>query len=123
MSVLGLRGDKQDDPDLYPVRLPSSPNDFIKIEGMRPRRAGNLCALESIPADSISSPTASNVSSDLPRMQINQLDDIKVQKRPITALTFSRANSRASTDSIEAVDLDVAYRPPVERLPKPGEYQ
>lgn len=32
ISVLHLRGQEQDDPDLHPIRLASEPLDLIKVE-------------------------------------------------------------------------------------------
>lgn len=143
VSILELRGDEQDDPDLYPVLLPGESFDQVKKEGFQKRGDPRL----SIDASSYTlSPTSSNLSINSP------CHPAKLQQQGLYydsgyqgSIGNSRENSRPSSEFsgekgilkhpvkvqrvsgtlnmpmgyIEAVDIDPTYRPPVERHPKP----
>lgn len=112
MSILALRGDEEDDPDLYPVRLPAD-SETIKMEPISRQNTGASQSMESL----ILSPTSSSVSFNSPRVPESKLA-AKVSKSPITVPRVATGDS-FSTGFIEAVDIDPTYRPPAERPPKP----
>lgn len=144
MSILGLRGDEQDDPDLYPVILPGDSFDQVKKEGSAKPGDPRL----SIDASAYTlSPTSSNVSINSPchppqLQQQGHFYDSGYQG----SMGNSRDNSRPSSEFsgekmilkhpvkvqrisggsnlpmgyIEAVDIDPTYRPPAERPQKPS---
>ncbi|OJJ39253.1 hypothetical protein ASPWEDRAFT_49287 [Aspergillus wentii DTO 134E9] len=148
VSILGLRGDEQDDPDLFPVELPGDSPE-IKKEGRLfqnpwPPRA----SLDTTPAPVIQtlSPSASNASINSPlhplhrnlsnpsydsayqgslessrgSSQLSEASGEKVlARRPMKVQRLSPENTKMSMGYIEAVDIDPTYRPPSERPPKP----
>ncbi|KAJ5555923.1 hypothetical protein N7513_003565 [Penicillium frequentans] len=95
VSILGLRGEEGDDPDLYPVRL--LPDD-------------NLVKIETLQCQNISS----NISK-LPSLGPSQAEEMRS-----TAVQRKLSNnSRESTGFIEAVGIDVTFRPPAKRACQP----
>jgi hypothetical protein len=110
VSVLALRGDEEDDPDLYPVRLPTE-SESVKMEPLSRQNTGASQSMESL----ILSPTSSNVSLNSPRFNGRPLPG-KEAKGPIV---IPRGLDDPRTGYIEAIDIDPTYRPPVERAPKP----
>ncbi|KAJ5239746.1 hypothetical protein N7468_004365 [Penicillium chermesinum] len=91
MSILALRGDEEDDPDLYPVRLPEGeykPDTFASQ------------SLESLISPTTSNPSTSSFSS---RMRSSK-------GKPSTVPRLS-SGDRVSQGFIEAVDIDPTYRP------------
>jgi hypothetical protein len=133
VSNLNLQGDEQDDPDLFPVQLPSgtplsNKKPELTLRGTRPS------------IDGVLSPAASNLSNS-PRNVWNQIPgqfqydsgyqgsmgSSRGSSIPTSEISSSRPVKvqRASTDPnvstgyIEAVDIDPTYRPPAERSPKP----
>ncbi|KAJ5887961.1 hypothetical protein N7495_008002 [Penicillium taxi] len=106
MSSLALRGDPQDDPDMYPIQLPTE-GEFVKVEPLR-RQSTGLSSASLIP-----SPTSSHVSlNNSPHMHAGHFG-----MREKQSTVIPREN--ISTGYIEAVDIDPTYRPPAERPPKP----
>ncbi|KAF3386504.1 Grainyhead-like protein 2, partial [Penicillium rolfsii] len=113
MSILALRGDEEDDPDLFPVRLPAE-GESIKVEPLSRQNTGASHSMESL----ILSPTSSNVSVNSPQVHESKLAGTKDVKNPTTVRRVAKGDS-ISTGFIEAVDIDPTYRPPAERPPKP----
>jgi hypothetical protein len=117
MSVLALRGDEEDDPDLYPVRLPAD-GETLKVELLGRQNTSALQSMES----SIPSPSSSSVSFNSPQVHESKLAAaLKDSKNPTTVPRVTIDDS-ISTGFIEAVDIDPTYRPPAERPPKPSMY-
>ncbi|KAJ5674122.1 hypothetical protein N7462_009561 [Penicillium macrosclerotiorum] len=114
VSILALRGEEQDDPDLYPVRLPAE-GEFIKTETLFRQNKSASQSVESL----ILSPTSSNVSLNSPRFKADQLAALNDSMNSKTVQRVVSRDPRISTGSIEAVDIDPTYRPPAERPPKP----
>lgn len=114
MSILALRGDEEDDPDLYPVRLLAE-GETIKEEPLGRQNTGASQSMESL----ILSPTSSSVSLNSPRVPENKLAAVKDSKSPTTVPRVATGDS-ISMGFIEAVDIDPTYRPPAERPPKPS---
>lgn len=128
ISHLNLQGDEQDDPDLFPVHLPSDVPDLSRKSGLQTRT-------QSSAEDAMLSPANSNLSTN--QTPANAQSDSGYQG----SMDSSRSNSvpssevslahpvkiqRVSTDAdvsagcIEAVDIDPTYRPPSEQTPKPS---
>lgn len=127
ISHLNLQGDEQDDPDLFPVHLPSDVSDVSRKSGLQ--------TIQSSADDAMLSPANSNLSTN--QTPANAQSDSGYQG----SMDSSRSNSvptsevslahpakvqRVSTDPnvsagcIEAVDIDPTYRPPLEQAPKPS---
>ncbi|GLA52470.1 hypothetical protein AnigIFM63604_009332 [Aspergillus niger] len=140
VSILGLRGEEQDDPDLFPVMLPES-REFLKRENSR----GSRFSIDGASLHAVS-PTSSSISINSPCHPTNLQSNMFYDSAYHGSLSTSRENSRpcsevlgdkatlkhpvkvpkvASTDGgapmgfIEAVDIDPTYRPPTERPVKP----
>lgn len=109
VSVLALRGDPEDDPDLFPVRLPAE-SDGIKVEGLNLQNNSASHSMESL----ILSPTSSNASFSSPHLGNKNLNSSGVHKI---------AKENRQVGYIEAVDIDTTYRPPAERPPKPSKFE
>ncbi|KAJ5287948.1 hypothetical protein N7478_003634 [Penicillium angulare] len=110
LSILALRGEDRDDPDLYPVRLPAE-GESAKSDTLNRQNPSASQAMESL----ILSPTSSNASLNSPRISSAQF----MKERNSTAIPRVESTDRVSQGFIEAVDIDPTYRPPAERPPKP----
>ena len=128
-SSLNMQGDKQDDPDLFPVQLPnddahnSSKN--LGLQALRGTQPSFDAPVPS-PASSSSRPftsqqtntdsgyqtSLSSRSSSLPGSDFSLSHPVKVQR--------INSESNSSAGYIEAVDFDPTYRPPAERRIKPS---
>lgn len=115
MSILALRGDKEDDPDLYPVRLPTD-GDVVKTEPLGRLNTDDLQSMESW----MLSPTSSNISLNSPRMTAGQLASLKELKKPTVVTRIASSDPNVSNGFIEAIEIDPTYRPPADRPPKPS---
>ena len=124
VSILYLRGDELDDPDLHPVSLPGEPTDLTKVEARDSSAWQNRSERNSVTGSSLMSPSPSSMS---------------LQSLPSGAAGGSQwvdahggdASSRRRSDNvtkvpkqgdggwIEAVGVDPAYRPPPEKAVKP----
>lgn len=116
VSILALRGDEGDDPDLYPVRLPAE-GDFVKTDGLGRQNVGSSHSVESL----MLSPTSSHVSLNSPRARTNHLANLEKLKGPTVVSKLSPGDAKVGV--IEAVDIDPTYRPPAERPPKPSKFR
>lgn len=149
ISILGLRGEERDDPDLFPVHLPGDVNDFVKFEPLsRTTTFDSRHSIDGTSAASVLSPTSSSISMNSPRaahrqlsvvqydsgysasqdnsprqscMSRNSSDEKLLLSHPIKIQKPDGSSSQLSTGYIEAVDIDPTYRPPAERPPKPSE--
>lgn len=123
VSILGLRGDKHDDPDLHPVFFPDDPVHFIKTEGPDREGADDSYLMESASTDFIHSPINSSVSFSLLLKELHELDGSKnpiVPQHSTTVAKIVRADFKLPGEPIQVVDIDATYRPPAGRLPKPS---
>uniref|UniRef100_A0A093VL02 Grainyhead-like protein 2 like n=1 Tax=Talaromyces marneffei PM1 TaxID=1077442 RepID=A0A093VL02_TALMA len=129
VSVLGLRGDDQDDPDLFPVVLPGDLQEF-KFEGLSRRSTReSLCSNDAASGIShILSPSNSSLSNtNSPRRppetqlsnQIYMSQDEGMEWSNAALPTQPVKVKKGATGYIEAIDIDPTYRPPAERPPKP----
>ncbi|KAE8145145.1 CP2 transcription factor-domain-containing protein [Aspergillus avenaceus] len=142
VSILGLRGDEQDDPDLYPVQLPEA-REYVKEGKPGPRfsvdgSAGfptlsptNSCISLSSTCHTptVQSQTATfydsgyqcsvNTSTETSRHGSEVCGDKTVLKHPMKIQRVATADGDMPMGFIEAVDIDPTYRPPADRQPKP----
>ncbi|KAL4885144.1 CP2 transcription factor-domain-containing protein [Aspergillus karnatakaensis] len=131
VSILGLRGEEQDDPDMYPVQLPET-RDFTKKEfrGARQFNLDRNALQEFSPTSShmsINSPlTAANIvpanlgyDSEYSRQSSEVPENQGFIKHPVKVPKLPSGSGGTSMGYIEAVDIDPTYRPPAERQPRP----
>lgn len=129
ISVLYLRGDELDDPDLHPVALPGDSLDLTKVES----RDANAWRSErsSVAGSSLVSPSPSSlslhsqvsVSATKPHWQEYRQDSTSDPSPPRQGSdqpTKVRQTDEAGnfTGWIEALGVDSAYRPPLDRPTK-----
>ncbi|PTU21774.1 hypothetical protein P175DRAFT_0508692 [Aspergillus ochraceoroseus IBT 24754] len=140
VSVLGLQGDENDDPDMYPVQLPDSRN-YIKKERVSRQFSMDRNTLQTL------SPTSSSMSISSPchppnaqqkgalfesdfydllnapkensRSSSEVQGDRTLLKHPVKVQRVPSGDASAPTGYIKAVDIDPTYRPPAERQPRP----
>lgn len=134
VSVFGLRGDDQDDPDLFPVVLPGESQEF-KFEPLtRQSTRESLYSNDAASAASnILSPTNSSFSTansplrplerQLSSHTFLHHEEGMEWSNPTTVPSQPVKVKKGTTGYIEAIDIDPTYRPPAERPPKPSEYQ
>lgn len=130
-SVLYLRGDELDDPDLHPVSLPGelSPrnrSDAIRDGSNWPRRSGQSSVTSSMVSPSPSSHSATSQASVMGsggawNNGADQTASAETgRKGPENPTKVAKTNDEgALTGWIEALGVDAAYRPPPERREKP----
>lgn len=139
VSVLNLQGDEHDDPD-NPVQLPGEPRKALRVETTGEFQP-NLDAMSATSTLSPRSSIVSMSSSHNPmhvRMSYDSgyhgsLEGSREHSRPCSEdaleklsrspVKISRVNAdpaRQPGEYIEAVDVDTAYQPTPELLPKPG---
>lgn len=111
VSVLALRGEQGDDPDLFPVRMPAD-SDVIKTDGLERLNHNASQSMESL----ILSPSSSNASLNSPR-----LSNFKNLKN--FPGVHKVATEHSTIGYIEAIDIDPTYHPPAERPPKPSKFE
>lgn len=109
VSIFGLRGETFDDPDLYPIQL-SSDGDSPQYGNMSRSSTRELESM--IP----SPPNTNTSSSNSPPTQ-----SLRLAKCPTTIQRIP-AGDQVSRGFIEAVGVDLTYRPPAERPPKPSKF-
>ncbi|KIY02486.1 uncharacterized protein Z520_00951 [Fonsecaea multimorphosa CBS 102226] len=132
VSVLFLRGDPEDDPDMHPVKLPGD-----DPEGKEIVRTGTWESRHSAsdsPTSNAGSPSSSSASQNTPKRKFSDLQQTAILEEgeseydhdPAGGASASRpvkipkteAESVAKPD-LFAVDVDSSYRPPVERPIRP----
>ncbi|KAL4800624.1 CP2 transcription factor-domain-containing protein [Aspergillus venezuelensis] len=128
VSILALRGDEQDDPDLFPVQLPEN-RDFTKKD----IRGGRQFSFDKLQE---ASPTTSSMSINSPinasamqnsifydsefSRQSSEVPESKgFLKHPVKVQRVPSGTGANPMGYIEAVDIDPTYRPPAERQPRP----
>jgi hypothetical protein len=127
VSVLYLRGEEQDDPDLHPVSLPGDSGD-IKVEG---RDATWRSERSSVGGSSLVSPSPSSLSlhsstsvpagssqwQDAQRPSLGEPSSRQLSDQPTKISKTDEAGNLSGW--IEALGVDPAYKPPTERVTKP----
>ncbi|KAF3920710.1 hypothetical protein AA313_de0200243 [Arthrobotrys entomopaga] len=124
VSVLYLRGEEQDDPDLFPVHLPGENHEGFDETWMRRPSATSM--MSSTSASSFVSPSPSSAS--LPShqdFQPNERTDSESFRSLNQRYTSNEvARIKPNNDAgilagwIEAIGIDPSYIPPVDRQPK-----
>jgi len=130
VSVLYLRGEDLDDPDLHPVTLPGESLDLTKATDTRDTAAAwrSRSGQGSVTGSSLVSPSPSSLS-------LHSQMSVGVPGGPWQELRDEPSSSRQGSDQptkvnktddagnlsgwIEALGVDPSYRPPTERAPKP----
>lgn len=132
LSVLYLRGDPEDDPDLFPVKLTGGeePRPLERAKTWESRQSGS----ES-PTSNGESPTPSSASntpkrkfSEIQQSAIQEEDepdeksDVQRSETPERPSKMIKREPEAVRNDILALDVDATYQPPSERPAKPGKY-
>lgn len=130
VSILYLRGDELDDPDLHPVSLPGEPTDLTKVEtrdstAWQARSERNSSATGS----SLVSPSPSSMSlQSLPSAtgagprwgDLRSADPSPPRQHPDQVTKVPRISEAGHLSGwIEALGVDPSYKPPPERAAKP----
>lgn len=143
VSILALRGDDEDDPDLFPVELPEARN-FAKKDGVskaQSNRGGTPSSFQALSpptsAMSLNSPVAAlqrpssvfydsgyagNASSESSRPGSGIHGELPLLNHPVKIQKPASGETNGPMGYIEAVDIDPTYRPPAEQRPKPSKF-
>ncbi|KAI0475432.1 CP2 transcription factor-domain-containing protein [Xylariaceae sp. FL0804] len=123
VSILYLRGEDMDDPDLHPVVLPGEPTDLTKIETKDSSawRSGRSSVVDS----SLVSPSPSSLSLQS-QPAATLAEALSNMEHPAPGQVSDRPTKVAKTDDdgklsgwIEALGVDPSYKPPAETAVKP----
>jgi hypothetical protein len=107
MSILGLRGEEADDPDLYPIRLDGN---TVKLEKASRQPIHDMNSVESmIPSPANTNTSSSNSPPSLPMRSMKHQTTIK--RNP--------SHDGVPRGHLEAFGIDMSYQPPVDLRPKP----
>ncbi|OLN94214.1 Grainyhead-like protein 2-like protein [Colletotrichum chlorophyti] len=131
VSVLYLRGEDLDDPDLHPVSLPGEQGDIAtKVEGRDGPAWQARSGRSSVAGSSLVSPSPSSLSlasqaSAVPNRQWSAFEG-EGSGEPSSRQGSDQPSKITKTDDagnlsgwIEALGVDTSYRPPSERVAKP----
>lgn len=143
VSILALRGDTEDDPDLFPVELPEARN-LVKRDnvgkawsngGGTPSSFQALSPTASAmsvtsPATTLQQPSSvfydsgymGNTSSENSRPGSGVHGEPPFLNHPVKIQKPASGDANAPMGYIEAVDIDPTYRPPAEQRPKPSKF-
>ncbi|KIW11131.1 hypothetical protein PV08_10431 [Exophiala spinifera] len=130
ISVLFLRGDAEDDPDLHPVKLPGDDPDMKEI--VRTTTWESRPSVSDSPTSNAGSPSTSSASQATPKKKFSQLQHSAIQEegeseaenRPTTSTSRLIKIPKTEPDSASkkdlfAVDVDSSYHPPIEKPIRP----
>lgn len=127
VSVLYLRGDDLDDPDLHPVGLAGEPTDLTKVESKDSVAWKLRSARSSVGGSSLVSPSPSSLSMNSQSANTTQWNDFSGSGEPSASRRVADVPTkirRPDVDGnlsgwIEALGVDPSYKPPIERPVKP----
>jgi hypothetical protein len=137
VSYLYLKGEPEDDPDLFPVQLTGDSQEMTPItrQGTWESKPSATSGVSSPSGSQDISPTSSSASatpkrkfSGLQQSTIHEEDDEQIQQQTATSASISpvqtfkvQKTQRDSTprSPLTALDVDVDYHPPSERPIKP----
>ncbi|KAI0179766.1 CP2 transcription factor-domain-containing protein [Hypoxylon sp. FL1284] len=131
VSILYLRGDDLDDPDLHPVALAGEPADLTKVEskdGVAWQVRSARSARSSIGSSLVSpSPSSKSLQSPANAGQWNEFQGVQgAPERSTSRITSDLPTKVSKTDDdgsfsgwIEALGVDHSYKPPTDRPAKP----
>lgn len=135
VSVLFLRGDPEDDPDLHPVSLPGDDPDMKGI--VRTTTWESRQSASDSPTSNAGSPASSSASQVTPKRKFSEVQQSAIQEEgeseydngpsgatsrsPSGAVKIPKIEAESVPESdLLAVDVDNSYRPPAERPLRPG---
>ncbi|KAK5031084.1 hypothetical protein LTS07_004819 [Exophiala sideris] len=133
VSILFLRGDPEDDPDLCPVKLPGNDPDMKEI--VRTSTWESRQSATDSPTSDAGSPRSSSASQTTPKRKYSQMQQPAIQEEgeseyeaePSRSLSAPRPvkipkteAESASKSDLFAVDVDSSYQPPIEKPIRPG---
>lgn len=121
VSILYLRGEDVDDPDLHPVSLPGDMSPPTKLEVARDGSNWQARSTKSSVTGSMISPSPSSLSLASQASGMWQTMDNTTSGKGLEQLSRVNRTDDAGTLSgwIEALGVDPSYRPPQEQLEKP----
>ncbi|KAH8668852.1 CP2 transcription factor [Xylariales sp. PMI_506] len=130
VSVLYLRGEERDDPDLHPVSLAGEPTDLTKVESKDSGAWQVRSGQSSVAGSSLVSPSPSSMSLHSQASVAgakSQWNDFQSTADPSPPHPASDQGTRVGKYDdagnligwIEALGVDASYRPPLERPVKP----
>ena len=139
VSILYLRGAEQDDPDLHPVQLPGEPWDLTKVESDNPnwqQRPSGRSAGSTADTSSLVSPSPSSVSLQSQAMGMpataqwrefhshggdgHASNPQQLASPPDQITKIPKTDDAGGLSGwIEALGVDAAYRPPMEKPLRP----
>ncbi|KAI0107407.1 CP2 transcription factor [Hypoxylon sp. NC0597] len=127
VSILYLRGDDLDDPDLHPVSLPGEPADLTKVDSKDTAMWKLRSARSSVASSSLVSPSPSSMSLHSQTANLNQWNGFQSSGEASTSRRASDMPVKVpKTDEdgnlsgwIEALGVDPSYKPPTEKPVKP----
>ncbi|KAI0835980.1 CP2 transcription factor-domain-containing protein [Hypoxylon sp. FL0890] len=127
VSILYLRGDDLDDPDLHPVSLPGEPTDLTKVESKDSAAWRLRSARSSVAGSSLVSPSPSSMSMHSQSANPSQWNDFQGSGETSASRRTSDMPVKVpKTDDdgnlsgwIEALGVDPSYKPPTEKPVKP----
>jgi hypothetical protein len=130
VSVLFLRGEPEDDPDLHPVQLPGDDPDSKKL--VRTNTWESRQSTSDSPG-SRDSPSASSSSQATPKRKLSEMLQSTIHEEPESGFDNEQLGSRPTSypvkkqemdetqvkSNIFAVDVDSSYQPPREKSTRP----
>lgn len=126
VSILYLKGEERDDPDLHPVTLAGEPTDLTKVESKDSASWQVRSGRSSVANSSLVSPSPSHMSlqsqaSVAPKAQWNDFTTSSEPAAPTEKPTqVNKVDDSGNLSGwIEALGVDPTYRPPVDRPAKP----
>jgi hypothetical protein len=135
VSVLSLRGEPEDDPDLHLIKLPV--DDSEMIEAVRTTTWVSRQSASDSPISNTTPPSATSTSRATPKQKHSEMQQSAIQEEPDnyhikegsvrTSVSASRPVKISKTDveSISngfAFDVDSGYQPPTVRPVRPGKF-
>lgn len=120
-SILYLRGDKLDDPDLHPVVLPGEPLDLTKAEpkdSIPWRSEPSSVGGSSLVSPSPSSLSLNSMGGNAQWQDPNWMGSVGSRDQP-TKVKQTRDDAGNLINWIEALGVDAAYKPPPRQGKKP----
>ncbi|KAI5863785.1 CP2 transcription factor-domain-containing protein [Durotheca rogersii] len=127
VSILYLRGDELDDPDLHPVSLPGEPTDLTKADAKDNAAWQARSGRSSVAASSLVSPSPSSMSLHSQSANATQWNDFQNGAELAALRRVADAPTKIAKVSedgnlsgwIEALGVDPSYKPPAENPIKP----
>ncbi len=125
VSVLYLRGDELDDPDLHPVSLPGEPLDLTKVESKDGVAWRDQSGQSSVTGSALVSPSPSSLSlhsqisasgPTAPWQEFHEDPPLPTKQGSDQPTKVNKTDDAGNLSGwIEALGVDPSYRPPVER--------